>query len=148
MTNPKNIMCKRPHVGVAVIVLKDNKILLGRRIGAHSSGTWNFPGGKLDYGEEVFDCAKREALEEAGIKISNLRIGPYTNDYFKAENLHYITLFVIAEKFSGIPKVMEPDKCLEWRWVEWDKMPEPRFLPITNLLKQGFNPFNKYFGGH
>jgi 8-oxo-dGTP diphosphatase len=134
-------VCKRPHIGVAVIVLKDDKVLLGKRIGAHNSGTWCFPGGKLDYGEEIFDCAKREALEETGLKVSNLRLGPYTNDYFKDENLHYVTLFVIADKFSGTPRVMEPNKCMEWRWVEWDKMLKPWFLPIQNLLKQKFDPF-------
>jgi 8-oxo-dGTP diphosphatase len=140
-SNPKNIVCRRPHVGVAVIVMKDGKILLGKRIGAHSSGTWNFPGGKLDFGEEVFDCAQREVLEEAGIKIKNLRLGPYTNDYFKSEDLHYVTLFVIAEYSSGKVTVMEPNKCLEWRWVEWEKMPRPRFLPIENLSKKKFDPF-------
>ena len=89
-----------------------------------------------DYGEEVFDCARREVWEEAGIKITNLKIGPYTNDYFKDENLHYVTLFVIAEYLSGKVTVMEPNKCLEWRWIEWNKMPKPHFLPIQNLLKK------------
>jgi 8-oxo-dGTP diphosphatase len=135
-----SIVCKRPHVGVAGILIRNGKILLGKRVGAHSSGTWCFPGGKLDFGEEVFDCAKREVLEETGLKISNLRLGSYTNDYFKDENLHYITLFVLSDKISGTPKIMEPNKCLEWRWVEWNDMPRPLFLPIQNLLKQKFNP--------
>ncbi|MGV8171482.1 MAG: nucleotide triphosphate diphosphatase NUDT15 [Candidatus Woesearchaeota archaeon] len=144
MSDAKNkIVCRRPHVGVAVIVVKDGKILLGKRIGAHSSGTWNFPGGKLDFGEEIFDCAKREVLEESGLKIKNLRLGPYTNDYFKSEDLHYITLFVIADYASGTATIMEPDKCLGWRWIGWDKIPSPMFLPITNLLKQKFNPLKK-----
>jgi 8-oxo-dGTP diphosphatase len=136
-------ICKRPHVGVGVIVIKDNKILLGKRIGAHSVGTWNFPGGKLDYGEEIFDCAQREVLEEAGIKIKNLRVGPYTNDYFKSENLHYVTLFIIADYASGKVRIMEPNKCAEWRWFDWNNLPKPLFLPIENLIKQGFNPLKK-----
>jgi len=144
MTGAKDkIVCRRPHVGVAVIVLKDGKILLGKRIGAHSSGTWNFPGGKLDFGEEIFDCAKREVLEESGLKIKNLRLGPYTNDYFKSEDLHYITLFVIADYASGTATVMEPEKCLGWQWTYWNEIPSPMFLPITNLLKQKFDPFKK-----
>jgi 8-oxo-dGTP diphosphatase len=136
------ITCRRPHVGVAVIVIKGGKILLGKRIGAHSSGSWNFPGGKLDFGEEIFTCAAREVMEEAGIKIKNLRLGPYTNDYFRSEELHYVTLFVIADYASGIAKVMEPEKCLGWQWVEWSAIPKPWFLPIQNLMKKGFNPLN------
>lgn len=139
----EKIVCKRPHVGVAAIVIKDGKVLLGQRIGAHSSGTWNFPGGKLDFGEEIFDCARREVLEESGIEIKNLRLGPYTNDYFKDEDLHYITLFVIADHASGTPVIMEPEKCLGWQWIGWDDMPKPWFLPIENLKNKGFNPSQK-----
>jgi 8-oxo-dGTP diphosphatase len=139
----KQLVCNRPHIGVGVIIIKDNKVLIGTRIGSHGSNTGHFPGGKLDYDEEVFDCAKRETLEEAGIKIKNLRIGPYTNDYFKSENLHYVTLFVIADYASGKVRVMEPHKCLEWQWREWNNLSQPLFLPIANLLKQGFNPFKK-----
>ena len=143
MADAKKMVCKRPHVVVAVFVIKDGKILMGRRIGSIGNGTWGLPGGKLDFGEEIFDCAKREVLEESGLKIKNLRLGPYTNDYFKSEDLHYITLFVIADYASGTAKVMEPEKCLGWRWIEWDKIPSPIFLPIINLLKQKFNPLKK-----
>lgn len=32
-------------------------------------------------------------------------------------------------------------KAERWDWFEWDKLPEPRFVPLQNLLKQNFNPF-------
>jgi 8-oxo-dGTP diphosphatase len=35
---------------------------------------------------------------------------------------------------------MEPNKCEKWDWFEWDKLPEPLFLPTINQLKLGFNP--------
>jgi 8-oxo-dGTP diphosphatase len=130
-----------PKVGVGVIVIKDGKVLLGKRKNAHGEGSWSFAGGHLDFGESIEECAVREVLEETGLKIKNIRMGPFTNDVFKQENKHYITLFVIADYESGTVKVMESDKCERWEWFEWDNLPRPLFLPIENLLKQKYNPF-------
>lgn len=135
-------MKKRPKVGVAVIVIKSKKVLIGhRRNTGIGRGVWGFPGGHLEFNEEIFDCAIREVTEETGIKIHNLRIGPYTNDFYTKENKHYITLFVIADYKSGEPKVLEPKKCRAWGWFSWDNLPSPLFLPIQNLRKQKFSPF-------
>lgn len=131
----------RPAIGVAVIVCRQGRILMGRRKGAHGSGTWQFPGGHLELGEQIADCARREVLEETGLSIEKLREGPFTNDLFEAEGKHYVTLFVVAESAAGEPRVMEPHKCEEWRWCEWEAMPEPRFLPVDHLLATGFSPW-------
>lgn len=136
---------ERPKVGVGVIIINDGKVLLGKRKSSHGSGSWSFPGGHLEFGEEPEDCAVRETLEETGVTLKNLRRGTYTNDIFEKEGKHYITLYVIAELDSGTPEVMEPDKCEEWRWFEWNSLPEPLFIPIQNLIKDSkdrFNPSN------
>lgn len=129
----------KPQVGVAIIVVKDSKVLLGKRLSSHGIGTWQFPGGHLQYGETIEDCAKRELFEETGLTIQNVRYGPYTNDIFKAEQKHYITLFVIAEYDSGVLVLKEPNKCEKWKWFRWSHLPEPKFLPIQNLMKQNFH---------
>ena len=131
-------MSKRPLIGVAVIVIKDNRVLLGKRKNAHGADTWAFPGGHLEFMETIEDCAVREVFEETGLRIKNLRFGPYTNDIFTAENKHYVTLFVIADHASGRPEVKEPHKCEMWQWSEWPPELQPQFLPIGNLRKQNF----------
>jgi 8-oxo-dGTP diphosphatase len=131
-------MNKRPQVGIAVVVVKDNQILIGKRKYSHGDGTWAFPGGHLEYGESIEDCAAREVLEETGVRIKNLRLGPYTNDIFENEDKHYVTLFVIAEHESGVPELKEPQKCDIWVWSNWPPDLQPHFLPIKNLLKQNF----------
>ena len=134
-------MENRPKIGVGVIVIKDNKVLLGKRKNAHGEGSWCFPGGHLEFNEEIEDCAIREVKEETSIEIKNIRRGTFTNDIFEKEGKHYVTLFVIADYSSGKVKVMEPEKCEKWEWFKWDKLPQPLFIPIQNLLKQKFNPF-------
>ncbi|MEL6821840.1 MAG: NUDIX hydrolase [Calditrichota bacterium] len=130
-----------PRVGVGVIVLNDSgQILLGERIGSHGANTWCSPGGHLEFGESVEECAQRETREEAGIEIKNIRSGPYTNDYFEEENKHYVTAFVITDSFEGTPQICEPEKCLQRQWFDWNQQPSRLFLPNRNLLLSGFNP--------
>jgi len=132
---------EQPLVGVAVIVCRDQKVLLGKRRNAHGEGTWAFPGGHLEFNESIEACARREVREETGLEITNIRYGTFTNDVFEPEEKHYVTLFVVSDSRSGAPEVREPDKCERWRWFEWGVFPEPRFLPIQNLMEQGFSPF-------
>ena len=132
-------MTKRPLIGVAVIVIKDNRVLLGKRKNSHGADTWAFPGGHLEFNESIEDCAAREVWEETGLRVKNLRLGPFTNDIFAAESKHYVTLFVIADHVSGQPKVKEPQKCSQWKWSQWPPKLHPLFLPIKNLLKQNFS---------
>ena len=53
---------KRPLVGIAVIVIKEDRVLLDKRKNSHGSGTWAFPGGHLEFKESIEDCAIREVL--------------------------------------------------------------------------------------
>lgn len=132
---------KHPRVGVGVIICRAGKVLLGKRIGSHGAETWSFPGGHLEFGESIEECARRETLEETNLPIQNIRKGPFTNDIFSSEEKHYITLFVIADALEGDAQLMEPNKCLEWKWFAWSDLPQPLFLPVQNLIKTDFNPF-------
>jgi len=117
------------------MVWHGDRLLLGKRIGTNSVHSWQFPGGHLEFGETVEECARREVEEEAGIKIRNLAPGGFTNDVFIDSDRHYVTLFVTSEYDSGELTVMEPEKCEQWRWFQSDQLPEPLFLPIRNFLK-------------
>ncbi len=132
---------QRPLIGVGIIVMRDDTVLLGRRRNAHGAGTWQFPGGHLEFNETIEACARREVLEETGLRIARLRRGPYTNDLFHEDGKHYVTLYVLADYAHGELTLKEPDKCDRWDWFSWDDLPTPRFTPLANLLKQGFHPF-------
>ncbi len=134
-------MDQRPKVGVGLFIKKGHKVFLMRRINAHGTGTWSVPGGHLEYGEGWEEAAKREAFEEAGIRVKNVRFGTVTNDIFKKEGKHYITIYMISDYLSGKERICEPGKCDNIGWFEWKKLPKPLFLPFKNALKQNFNPF-------
>ena len=131
---------ERPKVGVGVAVCQNGRVLFGKRLNAHGEGTWSFPGGHLEYGESFKDTAKREVFEETGLEIRDVRLLHVTNDCFFQEQKHYITVFMQAQT-SGRPEIKEPDKMIEWAWFRWENLPEPLFLPMQNLLKDGVRPF-------
>jgi 8-oxo-dGTP diphosphatase len=132
----------RPYIGVAVIVVRDGRVLLGKRKNAHGAGTWQFPGGHLEYGESIEACARRELFEETGLSIVNLRRGPFTNDLFEDEKKHYVTLFVIADQTTGEARVKEPDKCERLGLVPMAnllKCPNPGSSPSSICSRQNFS---------
>ena len=127
---------KRVQVGVGVFVKRKGKILVGKRKGSHGAGSWALPGGHLEPGESFETCCKREVLEETGLSINNISPVVFTNDVFRDEGLHYITLFFEGDYESGEAIVAEPHHCEEWRWVSLEHIPQPIFLPLRNALKQ------------
>jgi len=131
---------KRPKVGVGVAVIKEGRVLLGKRKNAHGDGTWAFPGGHLEYQECWEDCAIRETLEETGLRIKNVRYGTVTNDIFQEEQKHYVTIVMLADYDFGDVNLMEPDKCERWEWFEWDRLPQSIFMTIQNLKRNNYNP--------
>lgn len=125
-----------PRVGVAVIVIRNGKILMGKRKNAHGAGQWAPPGGHLELGEKVEACAIRELEEETGIKAQKCTLGGWENTIFSPEK-HYITLFAYITDFIGEPKLLEPEKCEKWEWFSIDALPEPLFPVIQQLVKKG-----------
>ncbi|HEY6922656.1 MAG TPA: NUDIX hydrolase [Steroidobacteraceae bacterium] len=134
-SGPKSI-----GVGVGVLVFRAGKILLGRRKGSHGAGTWSPPGGRLEYGESIEDCARRELREETSLELGAVTLGPYTNDVFPEVEQQYLTVFVLAHECVGEPKTLEPHKCEGWEWFGWDELPSPLFAPMRSLVALGFEP--------
>ena len=129
-----------PRVGVGAIVMRDGRVLLGRRIGSHGAGTWALPGGHLEFGESAAACAAREVREETGLEIDDITPAPYTSDVFASEGKHYVTLFVVARSEAGDPVTCEPEKCAGWQWFPWSALPNPLFQPLATLHASGFIP--------
>ncbi len=139
---------KKIGVGFGVLMMKDDRILLGKRHSdpekadseLHGEGTWTMPGGKLEFGESFEEGAKREVLEETGIIINSVEVICVNND--KIKDAHFVTIGLFSNDFSGIGKVMEPDEITEWKWFGFDELPEKLFFPSAKILN---NYRNKKF---
>ena len=117
------------RVGVGVMILKQGRVLLGKRKGSHGAGEYAFPGGHLDYMESFEDCARRETREECGIEIDNVRF-QFVANVRQYSPKHYAHVGLIADWKNGEPRVLEPAKCDGWNWYDFDSLP-PLFGPCA-----------------
>ncbi len=122
----------RSGVGVGILIIRDGKILLGKRKGGTGAGTWCLPGGKLEMNESLEECAKREVKEETGMEVDGLELVSISNDI--AYDKHWVTIGMKPEIIKGEPVVNEPDQAEEWKWFDPDGLPEPLFEASKNLI--------------
>ncbi|MBX3160458.1 MAG: NUDIX domain-containing protein [Deltaproteobacteria bacterium] len=129
MSDPRN-----PRVGIGVMVVKDGKVLLGKRRGSHGAGEYAWPGGHLESMELFQECAAREVMEETGMTIGPLRFLRVLNTRAYAPK-HYVDLVFAADWVSGEPTVREPDKVEGWAWYDLDDLPSPLFATVPTALE-------------
>ena len=123
-----------PRVGVGIMILKEGKVLLGKRKGSHGAGEYSFPGGHLEYMESFKDCALRELGEECGIEVENIRFQYLSNVKHYAPK-HYVHIGLIADWRSGEPKVLEPEKLESWDWYDLSNLPKPMFYQAVAAIE-------------
>ena len=141
MGNSMSTDKKKIGVGFGVMLMKEEKILLGRRHSdpnkanseLHGEGTWTMPGGKLEFGESFEDGAKREVYEETGLQLNGVKIICVNND--KNGYAHFITIGLFSDKFSGELQVMEPDEIVEWQWFGLDNLPVAFYFPSARIIE-------------
>ena len=107
----------------AVVVERDGKILMLRR-GATAPwmpGKWNLPGGTVDPGESAKQTAAREAQEETGILVSNMKL------LRKERAAGGIVYVFYTTTFKGEPKAGWENPVL--RWVPKEKAPALDLVP-------------------
>ena len=91
-------MTKLVHVAVGVIVNNDGKIFIAKRpLSAHQGGLWEFPGGKVDAGENIQQALVRELREELAINVIDsqplIQIRHHYPDKSVLLDVHKITRF-------------------------------------------------------
>lgn len=133
---------KYPRVGIGVMIQNEmGEVLLGLRQGSHGAGEWSFPGGHLEFGEKIFETAKREVKEEVDLDIGEFKLISVADEmrYIESDGKHYLNIGIKGKYNGGEPRVMEQDKCKEWKWVSLDNLPDNLFegteLVINNFKK-------------
>lgn len=110
-------------ISVGIVIFKDNKILFGLSEDKDFNENYILPVGHLKYMESFKDCAKREILEECGIKIKDVEFQFVSNtDNYSPK--HYIHIGLKAKWLSGEPKVLEKGGILGWQWIAYENIPE------------------------
>jgi 8-oxo-dGTP diphosphatase len=125
-----------PILVTAAIIEDNGKYLITQRPKeTHNGLRWEFPGGKLDFGEDPRDCLKREIMEELGIKIKVNEILEYSSHVYGGEK-HIVLLGFKCKYLSGKIKKI---KINDFIWVTLKEMSKYDIteadLPFIKKLK-------------
>ncbi len=124
--------------GSGVVVFnRQGQFLMMKRKSKHAKGTYCVPGGWVEKGEELFAAGAREVWEEVGVELENMEMLGVTNNIFPNENLHTVSVMMVAMIKSGEPRIMEPDKCEALVWCDdWDNLPQPSLTVYNRYISK------------
>jgi ADP-ribose pyrophosphatase YjhB (NUDIX family) len=133
----------RPHVGVGVLLVRDNTLLLVKRKFDPDAGYWSIPGGHLDLGEKVQSAAEREGYEETGFKVKVTKLAGIINKIMYDEKgeieYHYVLINYFVEQVEGDadqpPKA--DDDAIDAKFVPFEELKNYKLTEsLIELLKQ------------
>ena len=99
----------------------------------HGENTWTMPGGKIRLGETFEQAAARELTEETSLIGKNFKLFSVSNDIIPG--VHFITIGILCDDFTGEVKAMEPNEIVEWHWFSVDNPPVNMFFPSRKMLE-------------
>ncbi|TCL71671.1 8-oxo-dGTP diphosphatase [Hydrogenispora ethanolica] len=103
-------------VVTAAVIVRDDRILMAqRRTGDREGGKWEFPGGKVEFGEDPRAGLERELREELGIEVE---VGaPLDVVAVNRSDLQLILLYFGCRIIAGTPLPIEC-QAVTWRYPE------------------------------
>ncbi|MEE9325754.1 MAG: 8-oxo-dGTP diphosphatase MutT [Cocleimonas sp.] len=119
------------HVAVAVIINKQDQILISKRsANQHQGNKWEFPGGKVEDSETAKQALHREIIEELGIDItSSEHLIDITHNYQNDRKVFLETFKVTA--WLGKPEGREGQPI---RWVKRDELRQYDFPKANDKI--------------
>ncbi|MGQ0553510.1 MAG: TrmH family RNA methyltransferase [Planctomycetota bacterium] len=127
-----------PRLVAAAVVLHAGRVLVQTRPAGKSwAGTWEFPGGKLEAGEEPGRCAERECREELGLSVRAGEVLEVVDwDYLdRRVRVHFVLCTLATPAAAALP-ALEPREGQEARWIGAGELSERAFLPASAPVLQ------------
>jgi len=123
---------KRKHrieVGIACIWRDGKYLIQSRPAGKSFEGSWEFPGGKREKGENFRECVKREIQEEVGLNVS---VRPhFYEELHEFERTELLLRFHRCQIQAGEPKSLEEQ---EIKWVAPANFGQVDFLKTNHKV--------------
>jgi 8-oxo-dGTP diphosphatase len=113
----------------AAVLIEDGKVLLSRRkAGSHLEGLWEFPGGKVEPGEDPRDALRRELAEELGIQAAVGEVVDVTFHRYDDADKAVLLMFFETRREPGSPEPRALDVA-EVGWFEGAGLQPSAFPP-------------------
>ena len=133
---------RRIAVTLIGLINSENYVLISKRTNrVQFNGFWEFPGGKVEKGENLTDALVRETKEELGLLLNSSCVAPLTFSVDVKEEQETLLLLFICRKWNGQPRGLEGQ---ELKWVKpldlsQYKMP-PANVFLNSILRDWVGP--------
>ncbi len=126
---------ERPWVGVLAAARRGPRCLLIQRREKVDIGKWGFPGGSLEVGETVTECAERELLEETGVAAEALGVLT-AYDFIRRDpdnrvSFHFLLVCVVLDWRAGEGELREPESHAAIGWFTPEEV-DAQALPTSD----------------
>lgn len=150
--DPREVVGHRPLIfvgSVTVIVDEMGRLLLQQRTFPH--GAWGITGGLMELGESTEDTARREIMEETGLKVDKLNLinvysGP--QNYIKAENgdeFYVVTVAYYSEGFEG-DLIIEKSESITFEFFYPNELPKDIVKSHKVILDEFLSKYYSFEG--
>jgi ADP-ribose pyrophosphatase YjhB (NUDIX family) len=143
----------KPVPTVAVLILKDNKVLLVKhKKGAkHPTDIYGLPSGRIEEGESDKKASIRELKEETGLETSEENLREFSDNLYFAKlerkdgkNMDCSWHVLLCNAYGG--KIKESSETIP-QWIEVSRLDEYWLLPnIKNAVEAGIKFLEKQKG--
>jgi ADP-ribose pyrophosphatase YjhB (NUDIX family) len=107
-------MNKAPRIISAIILMRDNKVMLVKEVLEDNKEHWIFPGGGVDFGETIEEAGIREIKEELGLNVKIKEFLGFKEIIRTQFNYHTLIFFLIAEPLND--DITKIEKVLDSRY--------------------------------
>jgi len=111
---------QRPFLAVSAAIVRDGKLLVGRRARPPAHGVYTLPGGVVELGETLVEAVAREIREETGMAIEPVALAGFretvVRDAQDRVERHFVILCFAARWQAGEPMLNE--ELSEAHWID------------------------------
>lgn len=127
-------------VSVKGLISYDGKFLILRKNVPNE--IWEFPGGRLEFSEEIDSALIREVMEETNLEINVLfPLGSWT--VLKGENIHIQGITYLCTSLDD--NVLLSDEHLDYAWISKDEFKNYKVFPqiLEEIKRWNWNNINR-----
>jgi ADP-ribose pyrophosphatase len=125
----------RPLVGVGAVIVHQGRAVIVQRGSEPLKGQWSIPGGALELGETLRQCAVREALEETGLQVEAGEVlGVFDAVYREPDGriqYHYVLIDFACRLLRG--ELRAGGDAVQARWVTLEELTD---YPIAETARK------------
>ncbi len=125
----------RINIACCGIIVNKGKVLITKRSVSPFLGKYVLPGGKLDFGESLIECLKREVYEETGLEMKNVKFFDYYELFLNKK--YYLIMYFICNVASSKLKINR-DEISDVKWIGKEEIEDFDIAPGSKKILERF----------